>query len=462
MCGIGGWFCWDESRPTKKIIEGLLLANETRGTDATGIAYLKGGETPGIFYKKAPLTASKFLGKLAEKDWETLCASPIGLTHTRAKTKGSPKNNENNHPVVGEGWLVVHNGVLTNDDDLFEYYYKEKPRFAEVDSAAIPLALSRAENAGDITSIVGQLTLLGGSATLAAWATASPDRVLLARMGFNDLYLFLHPEKRTLYWSSAPIFARHLPAYGVGGLRFLTYTKLEDDRVIMLDRKFEQTRTFKIGRRPFFALHPVVIRDGLSIKKQTQTQTMKATASVEVRAGAISTTGEENGVLARTTWLQEDDEMVKLQKPQPLMERLSRLPMFLMVEESKARAHKAHGHGLRRVLPTGYGRWKLLVLSDGKVEREFRFRRGVRKWLSNTLKIKNISLPASLSTRSLLDYKLPTEVFIRTSLNARSTAETTIPGFMCPWCGVHGPGHQWSENKFRCEFCCVASNPAKQ
>jgi len=59
--------------------------------------------------------------------------------HNRLATKGDKKKNENNHPIETRNWMVVHNGVLYNDDELKEQYklkYRE-----EVDSAIIPRLL---------------------------------------------------------------------------------------------------------------------------------------------------------------------------------------------------------------------------------------------------------------------------------------------------------------------------------
>ena len=59
--------------------------------------------------------------------------------HNRLATNGSKKDNRNNHPFENDGWIVVHNGVIGNDDDLkelYEFKYSE-----EVDSIIIPYLL---------------------------------------------------------------------------------------------------------------------------------------------------------------------------------------------------------------------------------------------------------------------------------------------------------------------------------
>jgi predicted glutamine amidotransferase len=59
--------------------------------------------------------------------------------HNRLSTKGDAKDNKNNHPFETKNWIVVHNGVLYNDDEikkLYKFRYNEK-----VDSAIIPALL---------------------------------------------------------------------------------------------------------------------------------------------------------------------------------------------------------------------------------------------------------------------------------------------------------------------------------
>ena len=56
--------------------------------------------------------------------------------HNRLATQGSENDNENNHPFSNDTCTVVHNGIISNDDDLktqFGFNYK-----AETDSAIIP------------------------------------------------------------------------------------------------------------------------------------------------------------------------------------------------------------------------------------------------------------------------------------------------------------------------------------
>ncbi len=125
MCGIAGWYA-KKNLPAKKYrekLENLFFYTETRGRDATGIAYVSGENE--LTYFKAPLTASKFLEteamkKLLGQEW----LPGKLILHCRAATKGSEKNNDNNHPFCSEklGFALIHNGVISNDDNLTKKY----------------------------------------------------------------------------------------------------------------------------------------------------------------------------------------------------------------------------------------------------------------------------------------------------------------------------------------------------
>mgnify|MGYP001562624046 CR=1 FL=1 len=445
MCGIGGWFSWDEKvHPKASTIHALLKANQLRGTDSSGIAYLKEGE---LYFRKAPITATKLIDAVKADEWDTILHSPIGIIHARAQTKGSPKNNKNNHPVLGFGWAVVHNGTISNDDDLYRYY-KDSERFAEVDTSAIPLVLSMGKT---IEDQVKHLTTLGGSATIAAWEVANPRKLLIARMGHNDLYMFFDPTSKILYFSSAAVFAKSLPAYELGSLRFLTVHKLAEDRVVVLDLD-NPTRTFKVTRRPFYHFGP-------KPKPETPAKTSSSSVGGKLKILAATLPGEENKLVAL---IEEEDRTYRMtwwpetaKKPVADMTRVKSSPMLLLSEEGKCRIAD---HPL--AVLTAYGRWKFhRRLGSNYVDREFKPRRAIRKWWRVSLKEKHLVLPVEITEKEHhCDGKQPAETFIIDIKNFQG-AEVQIPGYMCPWCGVTNRASGWIQNKWRCEFCKIASQP---
>ena len=115
MCAVFGFLDYKgkvSNAVLKKLIHCLSVAAEIRGTDATGIAYVRDGSI--VTYKK-PKPAHK-VKLFFPKDTRAV------IGHTRFTTQGSEKRNCNNHPFEGhcgtEAFALAHNGVLYNDKEL--------------------------------------------------------------------------------------------------------------------------------------------------------------------------------------------------------------------------------------------------------------------------------------------------------------------------------------------------------
>ena len=124
MCSILGisfqnGSTFKEPAAIKYLLRGLLTESQRRGTDATGVAFVS---TDGITVFKNPISARTFI---MEGDFCAECNKQIDhrtislLGHCRFKTKGSEFDNYNNHPIVTDNIVGVHNGVIDNDEDLF-------------------------------------------------------------------------------------------------------------------------------------------------------------------------------------------------------------------------------------------------------------------------------------------------------------------------------------------------------
>ena len=109
------------------------------------------------------------------------------IGHTRAATQGTPLNNSNNHPILDENWIGIHNGVIYNDGLLASQYGTS----AEVDSAVIFSML----NAETKDRPIGRkrfatlMSKLAGSFAVAA-TDLRTDRLFLAR-NHNPIFLLL-------------------------------------------------------------------------------------------------------------------------------------------------------------------------------------------------------------------------------------------------------------------------------
>lgn len=138
MCGIAG-FCRhpDDHFNANTLSRNLLLEIEERGRDATGAAWRdRRGK---LVLQKYDVKASDFVPRLALDK-----RAPVAVLHTRLATQGSPSNNDNNHPIPARHITGVHNGMVSNDWELFADI-KGYKRQAQVDSEAIFATLSEVD-----------------------------------------------------------------------------------------------------------------------------------------------------------------------------------------------------------------------------------------------------------------------------------------------------------------------------
>lgn len=120
MCGIIGYAGdaqegkWGE---TYSIASHMLTAASERGIDATGFAAFlsphKHQSKNRVLMEKAPVPAEQFIKD--HQDFRSLRHHRARLIvgHCRWATAGEPVVNRNNHPHVGSGFYLCHNGIIS-------------------------------------------------------------------------------------------------------------------------------------------------------------------------------------------------------------------------------------------------------------------------------------------------------------------------------------------------------------
>jgi len=200
MCGIMGFYCFGTIRPDKKQIADLFKLLESRGRDASGYAYLAKG-IDGKFalrIMKSNVVASELLRR--SSSWSNLQLPKMMIFHTRAMTKGSEKNNMNNHPLfTKDGLAIVHNGMISNDDVIFKN--SQLTRDAQVDSEAIlaTLASARKKQSEDVINDVFKNVY--GDYAVASIDAKRPDELLLFRHS-NPIEVYYDKKKKIMYFCS--------------------------------------------------------------------------------------------------------------------------------------------------------------------------------------------------------------------------------------------------------------------
>jgi glucosamine--fructose-6-phosphate aminotransferase (isomerizing) len=178
MCGIAGYSLHRSSSVSRQLAaQALLAAISERGADAAGYAYR--GSDAELTVHKQRTGASVLLDQLSIPDHATQA-----LIHVRDYTKGHPTIAANNHPVRHGAVVGVHNGIILNDEEIFERhgFERDAPR-QSVDTEAI---LALAESTDSSVSALEELT--GSMAT--AWVDERrKDTVFVARGVGRPLWL---------------------------------------------------------------------------------------------------------------------------------------------------------------------------------------------------------------------------------------------------------------------------------
>lgn len=175
MCGIAALSLAPGSAldaDPRPLLRSLAVACEVRGAHATGFGWTDESGWPTYWKAAGPARRRAFEAPLPAR-------TANAIVHTRYATQGSPAENVNNHPVVAPGVVLVHNGVISNDDDLFAELGAE--RAGEVDSEALAALLAYGEGAP------GPLLARAAGKAAVAWLDTEDAVLRLARVRTSPL-----------------------------------------------------------------------------------------------------------------------------------------------------------------------------------------------------------------------------------------------------------------------------------
>jgi glucosamine 6-phosphate synthetase-like amidotransferase/phosphosugar isomerase protein len=159
----------------------MLWRSERGGPHATGVAVLR--EDGAHVIAKRPLPARRFIDHNAFFEaltrFDNKATAIIG--HTRWRTRGTEKNNRNNHPIRAGQVIGTHNGTIYNADDLFRRL--RLMRGAEVDSELLfrladAAVLDGTLDAGTFLRLVGPCR---GQIGAVLAAVGAPGRVVVLK-----------------------------------------------------------------------------------------------------------------------------------------------------------------------------------------------------------------------------------------------------------------------------------------
>lgn len=195
MCGIFGMCVRGDSAiqqsMVSEIIDALFILSESRGKEAAGVAFISADRVE--IYKDAvqasqlirDATYRTLLGRITggffcgETQTPSRCALAI-LGHSRLVTDGMPDMRNNNQPVVAQGTIGIHNGIIVNAAELCAQFPSLK-REHEVDTEVLLRLIHMYRRQGrSVPRAVGEsFGLIEGAASVAI-GFDDADAVVLA------------------------------------------------------------------------------------------------------------------------------------------------------------------------------------------------------------------------------------------------------------------------------------------
>jgi len=293
MCGIFGVVAGHSSPLTdqqlKKTISGLFLLSESRGREAAGLA-LRVRES--IRVLKEPHSASRMLQGEAYKNLfrEGTALSENGhfsfIGQARLVTNGALEENANNQPVIKDGIVGVHNGIVVNDERLWRDF-PDMNREQEVDTEVILSLIGKfiTEGKNLEKAIKRVFDLIKGEASVALMFDRYNTLALATNTG-SLYYLQNFAKSVFVFASELYIIKTLLQKYGLDSLLGeyeIGQVKPNTSKIINL--KDLSAQDFSLNRdvdeiTTVEAAKPVEIID---VSKQYQSKTDKVTQDISLQ-----------------------------------------------------------------------------------------------------------------------------------------------------------------------------------
>jgi glutamine---fructose-6-phosphate transaminase (isomerizing) len=218
MCGIFGYIDItsrddDGLDPDflQKQLQVLFRLSETRGKEAAGLAMLSDQR---IGIHKDSVSASYMIKSNSYKAfWKRFFdaakpGAPISiLGHTRLVTNGLQVVDANNQPVVCGSTIMIHNGIIVNDVEIWKNH-PHLERKAEVDTEAFAALLDdKLSKSDDIIEALGcGFDEIYGETSIAVLFADRNIMVLASNTG--SLYTCFSPDKKRFFFVSEDYIAR--------------------------------------------------------------------------------------------------------------------------------------------------------------------------------------------------------------------------------------------------------------
>ncbi|MGB3947091.1 MAG: hypothetical protein WBM13_03845 [Bacteroidia bacterium] len=211
MCGIFGIIVKEKSSVNSsfitKALKDVASRSVSRGKDSSGVVF-KNNKQQTFQLVKGDIPVYELLKSNAYKKHikEALVAYNAGsnfqaMGHARLVTNGSQLKEENNQPVIKDGIVTIHNGIIVNVDKLWE----NNPRLTrkyDIDTEILPSLIRDKINKGEPlpVAISQSMNQVEGTVSVALFFDDRHDFVLTTNNGSlyyildNDFLVFASEE----------------------------------------------------------------------------------------------------------------------------------------------------------------------------------------------------------------------------------------------------------------------------
>jgi glutamine---fructose-6-phosphate transaminase (isomerizing) len=224
MCGIFGLMFHKDADCgpifIKKSLTTLALLSESRGKDSSGLVFRNESERElqvfkGAVYltyllkrKEVKHQIARMLGSSCRNRKEGQQNTFAVMGHSRLVTNGSQLNDLNNQPVIKDGVIGIHNGIIVNDNELW-LCHPEIQRTYEIDTEVMLSLIRKYMRDGwDVATAVSK-TVSGIFGTVAAAFFIDDLNVLALATNNGSLYVLTN-ETGLFVFASEEYFLQKL------------------------------------------------------------------------------------------------------------------------------------------------------------------------------------------------------------------------------------------------------------
>jgi hypothetical protein len=247
MCGIAGVISQDKRVPFDKFTQvmslTLLFELQKRGEHAWGVYLEKKGKENNKLYcgkEDNKMTGELFKSKNSVSTFFETTKSKIYLKnthtmlmHTRATTSGSPENNENNHPFSTDSYILAHNGVIRNDDEIYKNFNIEH-KGIECDSYSIISLIQHFHNEGFETSKAIEKASEHINGSYACWLYDKETNDVYLFRKSNPIEYYFDEERKLFVFASIDDYV--VDAYNIDEVSTTDLSVLEKEKIFLLKK----------------------------------------------------------------------------------------------------------------------------------------------------------------------------------------------------------------------------------